>query len=92
MIINKKRFIRILTNGYKQKQMRVDRGLIGGLIGVHVSSIVKLGYEDNFKPVYFFYEKISRAQKALKRKTSNFHSLRSFMSLKNCCLCCLVFV
>ena len=91
MIINKKRFIRILTNGYKQKQMRVDRGLIGGLIGVHVSSIVKLGYEDNFKPVYFFYEKISRAQKALKRKASNFHSLRSFMSLKNCCLCCLVF-
>ena len=62
MIINKKRFIRILTNGYKQKQMRVDRGLIGGLIGVHVSSIVKLGYEDNFKPVYFFYERF-RARK-----------------------------
>ena len=27
------------------------------------SSIVKWGYQDNFKPVYFFYEKISCAQK-----------------------------
>ena len=36
---------------------------IGRLIGVHVSSIVKWGYQDSFKPVYFFYGKISRAQK-----------------------------
>ena len=48
MIINKKRFKKILTNGYKQKQMHINRGLIGGLIGVHVNSIVKRGYQDNF--------------------------------------------
>ena len=41
MIINKKRFKKILRNGYKQIQMRVNRGLIGDLIGVRVSSIVK---------------------------------------------------
>ena len=38
--------------------MSVNRGSIGGLIGVHVSSIVKWGYQDNLKPVYFLYEKI----------------------------------
>ena len=41
MIINKKRFKKILRNGYKQIQMRVNRGLIGDLIGVRVSRIVK---------------------------------------------------
>ena len=43
MIINKKRFKKILTNVYKKKtkKTRVNRGLIGGVIGVHVSSIVK---------------------------------------------------
>ena len=51
MIINKKRFKKILTNDYKYKQMHVNRGLIG----VHVSSIVKWGYWDNFKPVVFFF-------------------------------------
>ena len=56
MIINKKRFKKILTNVYKKKKKtRVNRGLIGGVIGVHVSSIVKWGYQDNFKPVYFFF-------------------------------------
>ena len=30
MIINKKRFKKILTNDYKQKEMHVNRGLIGG--------------------------------------------------------------
>ena len=43
--------------------MHINRSSIGGLIGVHVSSIVKWGYQDNFKPVYFFYKKISRARK-----------------------------
>ena len=28
---------------------------ISGLIGVHLSSIVKWGYQDNFKPVNFFF-------------------------------------
>ena len=30
MIINKKRFKKILTNDYKQKEMHVNRGPIGG--------------------------------------------------------------
>ena len=41
MVINKKRFKKILTNGYKQKQMHINRGSIGGLIGVRVVGIVK---------------------------------------------------
>ena len=66
--------------------------MIGGVIGVHVSSIVKWGYQDNFKPVFFFfYEKISHAQEAPKRKTNNFHPLRSlwaqnFVLFVNVCL------
>ena len=63
--------------------MRVNSGSIGGLIGVHVSSIVKLGYQDNFKPVYFSFTKTFRAhQKGLKRKTSDFHSLRNLCAQK----------
>ena len=63
--------------------MHINRSSIGGLIGEHVSSIVKWGYQDNFKPVYLFsYEKISPAQKALKHKTSNFHPLKSLCTRK----------
>ena len=44
--------------------MRTNKFSIGRLRGVHVSSIVKWGYQDNFKTNYFFfYGKISRAQK-----------------------------
>ena len=43
--------------------MHTNKFLIGRLIGVHLSSIVKWGYLDNFKPVYFFNKKISHAQK-----------------------------
>ena len=50
--------------------------MIGGLIGVHASSIVYWGYQDNFKPVYFFL------QKELKRKTNDFHPLRSLCARK----------
>ena len=39
MIKNKKRFKKIFANGYKLKRMRVNRGSIGGLIGVHVSIV-----------------------------------------------------
>ena len=42
--------------------MHVNRGSIGGLIWVHVSSIVKWGYQDNFKPVYFFTKKFCAPQ------------------------------
>ena len=35
------------------------------------SSIGKWGNQGNFKPVYFFYEKISHAQKAHKQKRAN---------------------
>ena len=48
--------------------MHKNKFLIGGLIGMHASSIVYRGNQDNFKPVFFcfcffFEEKISRAQK-----------------------------
>ena len=63
--------------------MHINRSSIGGLIGVHVSSIVKSGYQGNFKPICLFsYEKISPAQEALKHKTSNFHPLRSLCTRK----------
>ena len=64
------------------KNVCANKFSIGRLIGVHVSSIVKWGYQDNFKPVYFFYEKISRAQKAPKRKTRDFYHLRSLRTQK----------
>ena len=100
MIINKKRFKKILTNGYKQKQMHINRGSIGGLIGVRVVGIVKWGYQDNFKPVnYFFYEKISRPQKhsqaninqqnritqTLNNKGNNFSSAQTSKRVKVAC-------
>ena len=52
--------------------MRINRGSIGGLRGVRVSSIVKLGYQDNFKPVFVFYIKVLNAQKAPNAKQTNF--------------------
>ena len=41
------------------------------------SSIVKWRYQDNFKVVYCFFEKILCTQKAPKCKTSNIHLLKS---------------
>ena len=32
-------------------------------VSAHVSSIVKLGYQDNFEPVYFFYENVLSVKK-----------------------------
>ena len=70
MFINKKRFKNILitkeilTYGYKQKQIHINRGSIGALIGVHVSSIVKLSRQ--FQAcllLLFFYEEICRTEK-----------------------------
>ena len=52
MVINNKdskSFSKMITNKNKFS--------IGGLIGVHVSSIVKLGCQDNLKPIYFFLRK-----------------------------------
>ena len=70
--------------------------MIDELIGVHVSSIVNWGYQDNFRPVYyFFYEKILNAKKAPKRKTSDFHPFRSFYAQKTVVFvvfCSLIFV
>ena len=44
--------------------MHTTKFLIGGLIEVHTSSIVYWGYQDNFKPAYFFFEEtISHGQK-----------------------------
>ena len=71
--------------------MCTNKFLIGVLIGIHVSSIVKWGYQDNFKPVYFFYEKISHARNAPDTKQATFTLLEVFSRAKNCCLFCLVF-
>ena len=49
---------------------------------VDESSIVKWGYQDNFKLVYFFYENISLTQKARKGKTNDFHLLRNLCARK----------
>ena len=69
---------------------------IGGLRVVHVIRIVNWSYQDNFKPGYFFFtKKILRVQKEPKRKTSNFHPLRSLDQQKNVALvvfCYLIFV
>ena len=56
--------------------MRVNRGSIGGLMGVHVSSILKLDYQDNFKPVFVFYKKVLNAQKAPNAKQTTFTLLK----------------
>ena len=45
-----------------------------------------------FQARFFFHERISRAQKPPKRKTNDFHPLRSFSAHKKCCLCCLMLV
>ena len=37
--------------------MELNKGSIGGLIGVRVIIIVKWDYQDNFKPVYFFMKR-----------------------------------
>ena len=42
--------------------MRGTKLSIGGLKGVHVSSIVDWGYEDNFRPVYFFFSRKDSAR------------------------------
>ena len=66
--------------------MHANKFLIGGFIGVHVSSIVNWGYQDNFKPIYlfiyFFDKKTLHAQKAQKRKTNNFDPLKSLCAHK----------
>ena len=43
---------------------------------------MKWGYQDNFKPAYVILRKILHAQKALKRKTNDFHPLRSLCTGK----------
>ena len=59
--------------------MCTNKFSIGGLIGLHVSSIVTWGYQDNFKPVYLFFTKRSRAHK----KHQNTKQA-TFILLKNC--------
>ena len=61
----KKKFSGIKKSSHKKRdphkwlhiKTNACRSLIDGLMGVHVSSIGSWGYEDNFKPVYFFYTK-----------------------------------
>ena len=50
--------------------MRTNKFSIGGLIGGDGSSIVYWGSQDNFKPVYFFFdENILRTQKHITSKS-----------------------
>ena len=52
--------------------MRTNKFSIGGLIGVHLSSIVNWGYLNNFKPVYFFWRKdFARTKTCHKRKSGH---------------------
>ena len=60
------RLLKIQTN---KKKERTNRFSIGGLIGVHVSSIV-FEVIRTVSSKFFFYENILRAQKAQKHVTS----------------------
>ena len=53
--------------------MRANKFSIGGLRGVHVSSIVNWGYEDNFKPVYLFFlrKNFNRTKTLTDKKRTN---------------------
>ena len=66
--------------------MCTNKFSIGGLIGVHVSSIVKWFYQDNFKSVYLFiflfYEKISHSQKHSQEKTNQQNKIKQTLNNK----------
>ena len=48
-----------------------------------VSSIVKWGYQDSFKPVFFFFlRKDFACTKSIKRKTNDFYPLKIFCAQK----------
>ena len=73
--------------------MRTSKFLIGGLRGVHVSSIVNevIGTISSLFIIFFFYGKILSAKKPPKSKLMIFTFLEVFACTKNCCLYCLVF-
>ena len=52
------------------------------------------GYQDNFKPIYFFYENILSVKKHQNAKQTTFTLLKVFVHAKTCCLffVCFVFV
>ena len=51
----------ILTQNVSQFDIKISRG--------KVSSILKRGYQDNFKPVFFFLRKTFRAHKNTHKET-----------------------
>ena len=54
----------------------------------YISRLVKWGYQDNFKPVYFFYEKISLAQKHSQANINQQNKIKQLLNNKgNKCLC-----
>ena len=63
--------------------MRTNKFSIGGLIEVRTSSIVYWSYEDNFKPVFFFFF----TKRFWEHKNTSHPEV--YASLKNCWLCCL---
>ena len=83
---DKKIFSQMITKEKKRKYVQV------GDIGVHVSSIVKWGYIDNFKPVYFFLRKDFATTKSTKMQNKQLSPFQKFVDSKNWCLFCLVFL
>ena len=78
----------IVANVYKEKQMRINAGSIGGLIGVLISSIAKWGYQDNFKPVYFFFtKKISRVKNTSQAKMNLQNKFKQTLTNKKTIFC-----
>ena len=55
-----------------------------------ISSIVKWGYQDHFKPVYFFLRKDFAQIKSTKTQNKRLSPSYKFLHAKDCCLCCLV--
>ena len=55
-------FIKTSKMSDDHKKICTNKSSIGGLIEVHVSSIVKWSYQDNFKPVFFFMKRFAQSE------------------------------
>ena len=72
-------------------QACTNKFLIGGLIGVDVSSIAYEAVRITSSLFIFVYEKILSVKKASKRKQTIFTLLEAFVRAKNGCLCWFLF-
>ena len=60
---------------------------MGGLIGVRVSSVVKWGYEDNFKHVYFFFAEVLGVKKHSQAKINQKNKIKQTLNNKGKMFC-----